>query len=124
MRTYGLCLNGSLFYLQSNQTCSFGWAAWSCASLIHNEGIAVHMIHFQAEVVCLSRMRAVQELREVTKLADAKLVVLNRELAKGLTQSSLAEIEESRPKKRMQELLRELHCFSLGYARMMCYRMI
>lgn len=48
-----------------------------------------------------------QELREVTRLADTRLVVLEKELSKGLTSASMLEVEESRPKKRMHDLLRK-----------------
>ena len=41
----------------------------------------------------------------MTKLADANLVVLKKELLKGLTAASVSEIEDTRPKKRMHELL-------------------
>lgn len=48
-----------------------------------------------------------KELRELTKLTDAKFVVKAEELDMGMTSASVEEIEKHRPIKRMDALLRE-----------------
>ena len=50
-------------------------------------------------------MLCVQELRELTKLAEANCIVRQSDVDLGLTPASLRELADSRPRKRIHELL-------------------
>lgn len=49
--------------------------------------------------------RVLQELRELSRLAHANCVVLEADLAAGMTPASLEELGASRPRKRIHDLL-------------------
>jgi len=102
-----------------------GNVAIDCARILCKtpaELAGTDIAEYAAEALARSRVRRVtvvgrrghvqaaftmKELREVTRLADAALVVSPSELAKGRNAASLAEMEEARGKKRMDALLAE-----------------
>lgn len=65
----------------------------------------VHVVGRRGHIQASFTMK---ELREVTKLEDADVIVRPAELAMGRTQASMEEMEEHRAKKRMDALLTEV----------------
>lgn len=86
-------------------------AQHALAALSKSRVKRVHVLGRRGHVQAAFTMK---ELREVTKLTDAALIVRESELAKGRTPASLVEIETHRAKKRMDSLLGDVVAASRG----------